>query len=74
MPAQCPWTCAAPKLLSPWAASLDLDMPPGPLAHQGREKPDRHGSCTLPGHSMGGLNRCGPARQHDASPHSVMTW
>jgi hypothetical protein len=20
MPAQCPWTCAAPKLLSPWVA------------------------------------------------------
>jgi|SoiMethySBSTD1v2_1073268.scaffolds.fasta_scaffold213500_2 hypothetical protein len=69
MPAQCPWTCAAPKLLSPWAASLDLDMPSGPLAHQGREKPERHGSCTLQGHSMGGRAWAGGVWQGSMTPH-----
>jgi hypothetical protein len=75
MPAQCPWTCAAPKLLSPWAASLDLDMPPGPLAHQGREKPERARVLHTAGaqHGWSCLGRWGLARQHDAPPRSVMT-
>jgi hypothetical protein len=49
--------------------SLDLDMPPGPFAHQGREKPDRHGSGTLQGHSVGGRAWAGGVWQGNMTSH-----
>ena len=60
MPVRCPWTCAAPKLLSSWVAWMwtcrHVPSPTrGGFYHTGW-------SC---------LGRWGPTRQHDASPHSV---